>query len=56
MQADIAAVKRDRDECVKLLQANSMNPLFYASTQVSLNLKFQKLIDLEKRRILEGDT
>ncbi len=40
MTADITAVKRDRDECVKLLQANSMNPLFYASTQVSLYLKY----------------
>lgn len=36
LQVDLAAVKRDRDECVKSLQANSISPIFYASTQVSL--------------------
>ena len=34
MQTEAAAIKRDRDECVKLLQSNAMSPIFYASTQV----------------------
>lgn len=53
LQTEIASVKRDRDECVKLLQSNSMSPLFYASTQVQqlIGILFQSK---EKRWVLES--